>query len=686
MPKLGVWQRVWVLGILISFGMAIFTGWAFAADQGSSTARRITQSIDESKLVTLTGSTHRLANAQYDRGAVSDSMPMEHLFLQLQRGPEQEKALEKFMREQQDPTSANYHKWLTAVELGENFGPAKEDIETVKAWLGSHGFQVNRVYENGLTIDVSGTAGQVKNTFHTEIHEYNVNGEKHIANASDPQLPAALANVVVGFASLHNFMPHPLTRKPRSAFSFPCTGCPDGFDGQEQYDIAPPDFATIYNVAPLYKGSKPITGKGQTVVVLEISDIKPADVATFRAAFGLSGYAGTFSQIHPGTGCTDPGRNGAEIEAAIDAEWAGAVAPDAAVALASCANTTNFGAAIAAQNLLNKKNPPPIMSLSFLGCEADQGPGGNASINALWQQAASEGVSVFVAAGDGGPAGCDNFNTSPYAISGIAANGLASTPYNVATGGTDFLDFAENSISTYWSNTNSATGKSAKSYIPETPWNDSCGSIVLAELFGYTDTLDFCNSATGESFLNIVGGSGAPSFVYAKPYWQKGIAGNPTDGKRDLPDISLFASSGFYSHALLFCMSDASEGGTTCNYSTPLDAFSNSAGGTSFTAPQFASIQALINQKAGGPQGNPNPLYYDLARNDYGRVFHDVTVGDNNVPCYGTNNCFLPAGDSYGLLSTSDNKLKGAYPATANWDFSSGLGSVNVTNLVNLVP
>jgi len=361
MPKLGVWWGVRTIGLL-GVAALVVAGLAYGADQGSSTAKRITQSIDESKVVTLTGSTHRLANAQFDRGAVSESTPMEHMYLQLHRGPEQEKALEKFMREQQDPTSPNYHKWLTAEELGKNFGPAQEDIETVVQWLGSHGFQVNRVFENGLTIDVSGTAGQIKNTFHTEIHEYNVNGEKHIANASDPQIPAALADVVTGFASLNNFMPKPLIRKPRSAFSFPCTGCPDGFDGQEQYDIAPPDFATIYNVAPLYKRSNPITGKGQTVVVLEISDIKPADVATFRASFGLSGYAGTFTQIHPGTGCTDPGRNGAEIEAAIDAEWAGAVAPDAAVELASCANTTNFGAAIAAQNLLNKKNPPPIES------------------------------------------------------------------------------------------------------------------------------------------------------------------------------------------------------------------------------------------------------------------------------------------------------------------------------------
>jgi subtilase family serine protease len=124
-----------------------------------------------------------------------------------------------------------------------------------------------------------------------------VNGERHIANASDPKIPAALASVVVGVSSLHDFMPKSQIKKPKPAFTFPCTGCPDGFNNTKQFDEAPPDFATIYNVTPLYKAAKPITGKGQTVIVLEISDIQPSDVATFRKAFGLSAFSGMFSKI-----------------------------------------------------------------------------------------------------------------------------------------------------------------------------------------------------------------------------------------------------------------------------------------------------------------------------------------------------------------------------------------------------
>jgi subtilase family serine protease len=711
MSKRCPWRYAPIPGLMVVLAVGSFSSLAGGATQaGSPTApARLVQPINEADLVPLAGNTHPLAVAKYDQGAVADSLPLEHVFVQLQRSRAQEKALEDLMAEQQNRLSARYHQWLTAEELGRDFGPAQPDIDTVVQWLGSHGVQVNGVSTSGLTIDISLSAGQVRETFNTEIHRYVINGQQHIANASDPQIPAALSPVVAGIVGLHDFLPKSAL-KPRSDFSFKCTGCPDGFDNAELYLEGPADFHVIYNSLPLYSAG--IKGKGQTVVVLEVTDINSADVAAFRSSFGLSGYSGTFAQIHPGPGCSDPGTNGAEGEAALDAEWAGAVAVDAHVELASCASSsTNFGAFIAAQNLLNSSNPPPIMSLSYLSCEANLGPGGNAYLNGLWQQAASEGVSVFVAAGDGSAAGCDDFDTSPYAEVGIAANGLASTPYNVATGGTDFLDTFLNENSTYWNASNGPGRESAKSYVPEMPWDDSCASSILFTYYGYSNGIDFCNSTIGMNFLNIVGGSGAPSFVYSKPYWQKNIYGNPNDGKRDLPDVSLFASNGFWFHAILFCMSDPAEGGSPCNYSVPADAFGNSAGGTSFTAPQFASIQALINQKAGGAQGDPDPIFYDLYKTEFGAssslntsalkacdanngnaigsscIFHDVVTGSNDVPCYGTNNCFdpSPAAD-YGVLSTSDSALQPAYTAHPGWDFTTGLGSVNVTNLVNNWP
>jgi subtilase family serine protease len=242
------------------------------------------------------------------------------------------------------------------------------------------------------------------------------------------------------------------------------------------------------------------------------------------------------------------------------------------------------------------------------------------------------------------------------------------------------------------------------------PWNDSCGSSILFSFYGYKSSVEFCNSTIGANFLNIVAGSGAPSFVYSKPSWQTGILGIPNDGKRDLPDISLFASNAFWQHAILFCMSDPTQGGSPCDYTNGTDTLNNSAGGTSFSAPQFASIQALINQKTGEPQGNPDPIYYQLAKTEYGSssdpnndnlydcnasrgngvssscIFHDVTVGNNVVPCYGTVNCYDPSPAGYGILATSNLYAIEAYPATKGWDFATGLGSVNVTNLVNSWP
>jgi subtilase family serine protease len=296
MALLRYFQRASFLSMWTILAMLGFSSLALAADRaGSPTATpRIVDAMDEANLVQLAGHTHPLAVPKYDAGAVEDSYPMPHMFPQLRRGPEQEEALEQSIDERQDPHSASYHQWLTAEDLGTHFGPAQADVEAVSQWLGSHGLQVKRLRradrrgplplsssKNGSTMDVSGTAGQVREAFHTEIHKYVVNGKQHIANVSNPSIPAALAPVVVGVVSLHNFMPRTASMKPIKSFSFPCNGCPDGYNGVTQYDEAPADLAIIYNVTPLYKASKPITGKGQTVVVLEDTDINPADVTTF---------------------------------------------------------------------------------------------------------------------------------------------------------------------------------------------------------------------------------------------------------------------------------------------------------------------------------------------------------------------------------------------------------------------
>jgi subtilase family serine protease len=688
-------------------------------------------SIDEANAVTLSGNVAPLARAEFDRGAVADDLPLEHMLIQLKRTPERERALETRIAALYDPHSPDFHRWLTAQELGDSYGPAKGDLETLTRWLGSHGFAVNEVYPSGMVIDISGTAGQVREAFHTEIHSYAVAGVAHNANASDPKIPAALAPLVAGVASMHDFMPHPLlhpagaVKKDSATGKWHSTGYrpyfASGYFGNELNDLAPGDFATIYNVNPLRALGTPITGAGQTIVVLEDTDMNPADWNSFRVAFGLSSFSGTFTQVHPGRPkgvkhlrkCKDPGLNIDESEAAIDAEWATAVAPDAAIELASCPSTNvTFGGLIAAENLLNSDAPPPIISVSYGECEAQLGKAGNAAYNSAWQQAAAEGTSVFVGAGDAGASGCDDTETATIAYHGIAASGFASTPYNVAVGGTDFQDAVDGTISTYWSSSNTET-QSALSYVPETPWNDSCASSLLFNYAGYMTGADFCNSFPGQvDFTENIAGGGGPSAIYAKPAWQAGVVGIVEDGKRDTPDVSLFAGNGIFTHALLFCMSDIAQEGVPCTYSNPVDTVFSSAGGTSFATPAFAGIQALINQATAMKWGNPNPVLYTLAAGEYGSnatpdslalsacnadqgasiggncVFNDITTGDIDVDCgkrrkHKALDCFIPSGDVVGVLSTSNTTLTPAYPASSGWDFASGLGSVNVTNLVD---
>jgi subtilase family serine protease len=699
-----------------------------------SSGRQITTAVDDSNRVTLAGNTRPEVRAKKnDRGAVPDNFAMAHMQLLLRRSPALEQALEKLIDQLQDRASPNYHHWLTPDEFGEEFGVGNADIQTITGWLGSHGFTVNSVYANRMGIDFSGTAAQVRDTFKTPIHYLSVKGVRHIANVSDPQIPSALAPAITGIVSLHDFRPNKLYRaRPKYTFT----------QGNFTYQaVVPADLATIYNLNKLFTTG--ITGKGQTVVVIEDSDVySAADWTTFRSTFGLSSYTfGSLTTVHPNTAsshnnCVDPHVNGDDGEAILDAEWASATAPNAAIELASCADTyTTFGGLIALQNILNAPNPPPIVSISYGQCEAYNGAAANAAYYSAYQQAVAEGVSVFVAAGDENAASCDAGQWVSF--QGIAVSGMASTPYNVAVGGTDFGDSYLKANSTYWGSTNSSTYGSALSYIPEIPWNDSCASTLVAKYLGATTTYGpngFCNTGAGQDLWEVVGGSGGPSNCaygatsqqsaaaasgtcsgYPKPSWQS-LAGNPSDGARDIPDVSMFAADGLWGHYLVICYSDSWGGGAPCT-----GAPSNWAGGggTSFSSPIMAGIQALVDQKMNARQGNPNPVLYALAGTEFGAigsaacnstlvkkvnstcVFYDVTLGDNDVNCAsiqdlgltvpgltytGPVNCDAASGNEMGVLSTSNPAYKPSYLAKVGWDFATGIGTVNAYNLVKAWP
>jgi subtilase family serine protease len=702
-----------VLGCALALTVTLSAG---AAGQGSSRQPSITKKIDETRMTRLAGNVRREANSQNDRGAVGDSMQLQHLQLLLQRPADSEAALDAFMDRQQTPGNPDYHNYLTAEQLGAKYGPSSADIATVRGWLEMHGFQVNGISSSGMRIDFSGTAGQITESFRTEIHQLEVNGAKHFGNMQDPAIPEALSSVVAGIAQLNDFKPRALRTPivPMTAKGAPRTAVSPDFTVNAAYQlVVPADLATIYDYNPLFRSGN--AGQGQTVVLLERTDLfSNADYTTFRKTFGLDAYKSSkFSVVHPG-GCTDPGvLVGDDGEATVDVEWAAASAPAANIELASCQDTsTNFGPFIALQALLEQWNRPAIVSLSYGGPESEQGASGNLQVYQLYQQAAAEGVSVFISAGDSGAA--SDSQNEEFADHGIDVSGLASTPFNLAAGGTDYADSFLGTNANFWKPTNTAVFGSAKSYIPEIPWNDSCASQLITTVLGFTvpyGTAGSCNSAAGEGFLDTAAGSGGPSACaygtptnppqtsgtcrgYKKPSWQKGVYGNPNDGVRDLPDVSMFAANGVWGHYYVLCYSDAAGGGAPCTGSPANWA---GAGGTSFVAPILAGVQALVNQRWGGYQGNPNYAYYALANFEYGKrgnascnstngtgrscTFHDVTLGDMDVNCRGKVNCFLPSGTN-GVLSVSSKKDQPAYAAAPGWDFATGLGTLDVNQIV----
>jgi subtilase family serine protease len=704
----------------------------------------LTAAVNESELVTLGGNTPAAAlNSENDRGPVADEMQLDHMLLALKRSPEVEAQLQQLIEAMHNPASQEYHRWLTPQQLAARFDPAPEDIETIRTWLVSHGFVVNHVYQHGFVIDFSGSAAHVRDAFHTEIHNLVLpNGERHIANVRDPQIPAALAPAVQGVASLHDFFPKsramrlgPVTYKRAKNSWEPHFNVK--FQGETFHTLGPYDFATIYDLLPLWQ--RGFTGKGVTIALVEDTNLlNPSDWTKFRKTFGLDTFQqGNFKQIYPG--CKNPGQNGDEVEAALDVEWASAAAPDANIELSACADTkTTSGLDLAILGLIDFA-PPDIISDSYGLCETITGNAEVALENREAQLATAEGTTFFIAQGDTGADECAPVEPTNYAILGINSGDNTASAYAVDVGGTDFMaqynsDVSGVPVSNYWSATNNPTTKaSALSYIPEIPWNDGCTSQLI-----YSDPVNgsfthsygpngFCNSTLGQTdFLIDVSGSGGPSTCFTgtpsipgvvsgtckgnpKPSYQRGVPGVPNDGLRDQPDLSLFASNGVWGSFYVQCFSDVSEGGAPCTAAN--DAILEGGGGTSFSAPAMAGIQALINQKH-GRQGNANYVYYAIAAKQFQQqtggacdasklngnlpnkscIFHDVTRGDMDIPC-GQNthgkfyDCFGASGTSIiGEESNKNTANQPTYPATAGYDLATGLGSVDATNLFDAWP
>jgi subtilase family serine protease len=670
---------------------------------------RVSEAVDDLQTVRLRGNVHPLAKAQFDQGALPDSQPMQRMLLLLQRGADQETSLRNLLDAQQTKGSGSYHAWLTPDSFGMQFGPSDSDLQTVTDWLTRQGFQVSKVAAGRTVIEFSGTAGQVRKSFQTEIHRFVVNSEEHFANVSDPTIPKALQPVVAGVVALHNFRKTSYmhskglyrrvagTSELKPLFTY---GNPANFA------MSPADFNTVYSIPATATGSK------QTIAVVGRSNINAQDIIDFRNLFGLPQnftQAGNIIVNGPDPGIlgpSSPGTGSDEGESDLDVEWAGAIAPNATILLVTSESTqANSGQVTDGIDLSSlyavDNNIAPVLSDSYGSCEQGLTTAGNQFSNILWEQAAAQGITVVVASGDTGSAACDPTTTVPNAaVNGLAVTGEASTPFNVAVGGTDFdpSSLPTTPPNQYWGATNNAQQGSALKYIPEVAWDDSpCAFNFPAACTGVDSSgSDIAAAGGGLSTCTITDSNGnCTTSGYAKPSWQTNFSSATT---RAVPDISLFAANGGNGIAYIVCQADNLASGASCSLNSPFTDF-GLAGGTSFSTPAFAAIMALVNEKTGERQGNANYVLYALAANDLNYasgacgssvgatpaatcVYNDVTKGNISVACVaGTANCSNKGTSGFGILITAQNSP--AYTAGKGFEPATGLGSINVTNLLN---
>lgn len=658
----------------------------------SSFAQRqpqITSPVDSASRAVISHP-HPALKKAVDLGALDENKTLDRLILVMKMAPAQQHALSILLDSQQTKGSPNYHQWLTPEEFGRQFGPLPEDLAKITSWLTQEGFSVGKVARSGMWIEFSGTVGQANRIFQTQMRSYQIDGGNHIANATDISVPSALTFGIAG-VSLHDFFSRPMFVRS--------SALPDISNSSGVHAVVPGDFAKIYDLAPLHSAN--LNGQGQAIALPELSNINLSDVATFQRIFGLPSNAPNIvlNGVDPGVD-TFTGLGG---EATLDAEWASAVAPGAQIDVVVSQPTSIATDPIQlSASFVVDQNLASIVSLSFGNCEQNLRVAGNTFWNNLWQQAAAQGMSVFVSSGDSGAAGCDrqglDFNGG--AINGVGVNGLASTPFNTAVGGTQFDETVNGGLpATFWSATNAPNFTSALGYIPEKVWNESC---------------TFCAGPFGTSESVLAAGGGGVSTLYPAPSWQKlNIQGlqvltsftlpNQTGNvpPRGLPDVSLAAAS--QHDGFLFCFTSA-PAHPDCQLlpdgTFGPATFQNEAGGTSFSAPAFAGIMAIVNQKlaqgaspspnpvAGARQGLANYVLYSLAAaesssfsacNSSNRtnpatpplpacVFNDITRGTIGVPGNDVTN-FPNAGDL-------------GYPTALGYDLSTGLGSVDANALV----
>jgi len=700
---------------------------ALSAMSYAAVADRIQGAVTGGPSVALPGGVHRLALPQNDLGRVDASMQFGSIMLQMSPTASQQRALTQLLAQQQDRHSPNYHKWLTPEQWADRFGLSQNDIQKVNAWLKTQGFTVKYVARGRNWILFSGSAAQVEIAFGTEIHQFNLNGEMHVANATVPKIPAALAGIVTGIQGLNDFHLRPRVHVRPSYYS-------------SQYNaafIAPGDIKKLYDVDPLYTGG--IDGTGQKFAIIGQTDIYLSDLNNFRSGFGLTTISATNCKTKSAapsdviTSCSDPllsyvvaggladpgvpDKMGDVAEADVDLEWAGAVARNAQLVYVNAPATFSANGGLVSGGVWTAwmwavdNNVAPVISMSYGICEFGDNTVSSDEIEL--QKANTQGITFVNSSGDSGSAECDfggaggTLTSTNLATQGLAVSYPASSPEVTGVGGTAIP--LSNFGSNYWATTNATDGGSALSYVPEQAWNDD---LEFSQFCQTNASNSFCSSgngtgtaitseataqqaigpsSTGGGISNCsvqTAGNSACVSGFPQPDWQSvSIAGQASG--RLTPDVSLLATPNFPGY--LFCteLSELGDTGTGSSCSpggaagiTNSIALKSPAiiGGTSISSPVFGGMVVLLNQYLGAAQGNINPSLYSLAATPTNGAFHPVTLGDNNVSC----EAGTPSGEPWDLVCP----MTGVFgfdgtnaDAVTGYNIVTGLGSVDLNQL-----
>jgi len=646
------------------FGAVLAVSFSATLVSAQQASNRLVEEIDSRSTAALPGSVSPRVGAHNDIGRLDPATPLNGVTIYFEPTPEQQAQLDALVAAQQTPGSPYYHAWLTPEQYASQFGLSEADLAKIEGWLESEGFNIDRVANSHTSIAFSGTAAQVESAFRTEMHRYRIGDEWHFANGTNLSIPSALLGVVRSVRNLDDFRPKPQFRPSPASIQPAFTSA----QTQEHF-LTPKDIATIYDINAAYNSG--YTGSGQSIAIMGQSEVAMSDIEAFQSAAGLTVKDPTVVLV-PGSG-TAATVAGDEAESDLDLEYSSGIAREANIIFVYVGNNQNYGVFDSLQYAVDNKLAP-VVSISYGACETTLSSSDYTTLEGIMEQGASQGQTVVTASGDTGSTACyDPTSSGGTGNSGgssglttaqqeaLAVNYPASSAYATGVGGSELLpaDVASTNT-TYWE---SASGgdviSSALSYVPEQAWNDDSAAI---------------GAKYGAQYALSSGGGGVSTFT-PRPSWQTGVSGITSGGFRLVPDVSLASSAEYAPY--LYCTSDTSSWSTgqkaSCNSGFRDSATQDLtvAGGTSFAAPIFAGMLAIINQKeSSSGQGVANKTLYSLAANSstYASAFHDITSGGNQCT----------AGSNYCSASGASE-----YAAGTGYDEATGLGSVDFNNLMN---